>query len=199
MNNVISTIKAELRSAMNGVASRAIRESGMAYKLSFGVELPRLRQIAAGYTPDRRLALDLWQEPIRECKMLAIILFPPEEFDASLADLWMESLVPEQAELAQLMSMERLVCLPEASELAFHWMASDRTMYQLCGFLVVTRLLMQGRVLSPDAAAEFLDQAAATLPSPFLPLRKAATNALLHFSETSPEAGRAVAQILSCP
>ena len=31
MTNAISTIKAELRSAMNGVASRAIRESGAAH------------------------------------------------------------------------------------------------------------------------------------------------------------------------
>ncbi len=199
MTNAISTIKAELRSAMNGVASRAIRESGMAYKLNFGVELPRLRQIAAGYTPDRRLAQELWQEPVRECKMLAILLYPSAEFDVDMANLWIESLVPEQAELAQLMAMERLSGLPDAAELAFHWMASEQTLFQLCGFLVITRLLMQGRVLSPDAAAEFLDQAAATVPSSFLPLRKAATNALLHYSETSPEAERAVAKIFDRP
>ena len=184
----ITAIKAELRSAMNGVASRAIRESGMAYKLCFGVELPRLRQIAAEFTPDRRLAQELWQEDIRECKMLAIMLYPTEEFDADMASLWIESLVPEQAELAQLLSMDLLVHLPEASELAFHWMADERTMYQLCGLLVITRLLMQGAVFSPDAEAEFLDQAATALPSSYLPLRKAATNALLRFSETSQDA-----------
>jgi hypothetical protein len=168
----------------------------MAYKLCFGVELPRLRQIAAEFTPDRRLAQDLWQEDIRECKMLAIMLYPVEEFDADMANLWIESLVPEQAELAQLLSMDLLPRLPEASELAFQWMADERTMYQLCGLLVITRLLMQGAILSPDAEAEFLDQAATALPSPFLPLRKAATNALLRFSETSQEAERAVRKIL---
>lgn len=184
---------------MNGIASRAIRESGMGYTLCFGVELPRLREIAAGFTPDRRLAQDLWQENIRECKMLAIMLYPVQEFDADVADMWMESLVPEQAELAQLLSMDLLSHLPEASELAFHWMADDRTMYQLCGLLVITRLLMQGAILSPYAEAEFLDQAATALPSSFLPLRKAATNALLRFGETSQEAGRTVEKILSHP
>lgn len=193
----LALIKAELRSAMNGVASRAIRESGMAYKLCYGIELPRLRQIAAGFTPDRRLAQSLWQENVRECKMLAIMLYPVEDFDADMASLWIESFIPEQAELAGLLSMDLLARLPEASELAFHWMADERNMFQLCGFLVITRLLMQGAVLSPDAEAEFLDQATATLPSPFLPLRKAATNALLRFSETSPEADRAVRKILN--
>ena len=45
--STISDIKAELRAAMNGVTSRTIRESGMGYRLVFGVELPRLHEIAA--------------------------------------------------------------------------------------------------------------------------------------------------------
>ena len=179
----IQAIKADLRAAMNGIASKAIRESGMGYKLVFGVELPRLREIAADYAPDRRMALELWQENIRECKMLAILLFPQEEFDADIADLWISSLRPEQAELAQLMALDRLSQMREAPELAFQWIADEREMFQLCGFLIIGRLLMRGAQLSPDAASEFRDQAAATLPSPFLPLRKAVQNALLRLEE----------------
>ena len=192
----IQAIKADLRAAMNGVASKAIRESGMGYKLVFGVELPRLREIAAAHTPDRRLALELWQEDIRECKMLAIMLFPQEEFDRDIADLWISSLRPEQAELAQLMVLDRLSKMSDASELAFLWMANEHPLFQLCGFLLVNRLLMQGAQFSPDAEAEFLDQATATLPSPFLPLRKAVRNALLRYGESSPEAARRAEQIL---
>ena len=180
----IQAIKADLRAAMNGVASKAIRESGMGYKLVFGVELPRLREIAAGYDADRRLALDLWQEDIRECKMLAIMLYPQEEFDRDIADMWISSLHPEQAELVQLMALDRLSKMSDASELAFLWMADERPLFQLCGFLMVNRLLMQGAQLSPDAEAEFQDQAAATLPSPFLPLRKAVQNALVRLEES---------------
>ncbi len=179
----IQTIKADLRAAMNGVTSKAIRESGMGYKLVYGVELPRLREIAAEYEPDRHLALELWQENIRECKMLAIMLFPKEEFDSDIADLWMSSLRPEQAELAQLMVLDRLSQMSDAPEQAFRWMADDRPIYQLCGFLIIGRLLMGGAELSPDAEAEFRDQAVATLPTPFLPLRKAVQNALVRLEE----------------
>jgi hypothetical protein len=49
---------------------------------------------------------------------------------------------------------------------------------------MVNRLLMQGAQLSPDAEAEFQDQAAATLSSPFLPLRKAVQNALVRLEES---------------
>ncbi len=192
----IRLIKADLRTAMNGIASRTIRESGMGYKLVFGVELPRLRDIAKDYTPDRHLSQALWQEDIRESKMLAIILYPKEEFDTDIATLWVESLRPEQAELAQLLSMDILSQQPYAAELSFQWMADERPLFQLCGFLTLTRLFMKGAELSPDAEIEFLDQAAATLPSSYLPLRKAVHSALLHYGERSEEAARHVDQIL---
>ena len=184
-SDTIQTIKADLRAAMNGVASKAIRESGMGYRLVYGVELPRLREISSAFTPDRHLAQALWQEDVREYKMLAILLYPSEEFDSDIAVLWMEDLRPQQAELAQLMAMERLCHLPDASDLAFCWMADEREMFQLCGFLTLTRLLMQGAVLSPASETEFLDQASATLSTSFLPLRKAVQNALLRYEETT--------------
>ena len=192
----IQSIKADLRAAMNGVASKAIRESGMGYKLVYGVELPRLREIAADYTPNRHLAQELWQENIRECKMLAILLYPHEEFDRDIATLWIEDIRPEQAELAQLLCLERLSTQPYSAEQSFQWMADEREMFQLCGFLILTRLLMQGAQLSPASETEFLDQAAATLPSPFLPLRKAVQNALLRFGESSDEAAQRVEQTI---
>ena len=55
----------------------------------------------------------------------------------------------------------------------------------------------RGAQLSPDAETEFLDQAEATLPSTFLPLRKAVQNALLHFAETSKEAQVKVEKLLN--
>lgn len=178
----IDQIKADLRAAMNGVAAKSIRESGMGYRRVYGVELPRLREIAASYTPDRRLAQELWQEDIRECKMLAVMLYPPSDFDGDIAVLWIESLCRQQAELAQLMAMDLLCHLPDASVLSFQWMADEREIFQLCGFLTLTRLLMQGAVLSPASEAEFLDQAATAKASSYLPLRKAAQNALLRLS-----------------
>lgn len=177
---MIKDIKADLRAAMNGIVAKSIRESGMGYGLVFGVELPRLREIAAGYTPDRHLAQQLWQENIRECKMLAILLYPSAEFDADIADIWISSLPDTQAEIAQLLSMERLSRMPDAAEHAFEWIADERPLYQLCGFLVITRLIMQGAQLSPDAQAELSDQATATLSTPYYPLRKAVANTLAH-------------------
>lgn len=203
--SALLAIKAELRASMNGIASRTIRESGMGYHLVFGVELPRLREIALEFRSDGspegdaaalRLAIALWKEDIRECKLLAVLICPLGLFDRDLADIWLADLPPEQAEVAQLLAMELLCHVPEAADLAFRQMADERLIYQLCGFLTLTRLIMQGGQLSPDSETEFLDQAAASLPSSYLPLRKAVQNALLHYADSSYEARQKAEQLL---
>ena len=42
----IREIKKNLRGVMNGPVSQSMREKGLAYKVNFGVELPRLREMA---------------------------------------------------------------------------------------------------------------------------------------------------------
>ena len=45
----LKDIKTQLRLSMNGAVSQSMREKGLVYKLNFGVELPRIKGIAAGY------------------------------------------------------------------------------------------------------------------------------------------------------
>ena len=45
----LKDIKTQLRLSMNGVVSQSMREKGLNYKLNFGVELPRIKSIAAAY------------------------------------------------------------------------------------------------------------------------------------------------------
>lgn len=52
MNDVqetIKDIKSKFRLYMNGVISQSMREKGMDYKLNFGIEYSRIKEIAAGY------------------------------------------------------------------------------------------------------------------------------------------------------
>ena len=67
----LKDIKTQLRLSMNGVVSQSMREKGLNYKLNFGVELPRIKSIAAAYEKNHELAQTLWKEDIRECKILA--------------------------------------------------------------------------------------------------------------------------------
>ena len=46
-HETVREIKGKLRLFMNGVLSQSLREKGLKYRLIFGVELPRLKEIAA--------------------------------------------------------------------------------------------------------------------------------------------------------
>lgn len=156
IHETIKDIKSKFRLFMNGMVSQSMREKGMEYKLNFGIEYPRIKEIAAGYEPDHELAQALWKENIRECKILAGLLQPADTFYQEIADIWIEGM--DYPELAEYTVMNLFQRLPYASEVVFRWMADEREMFQLCGFLLMARLLMKGEKLNERAEAEFLDR-----------------------------------------
>ena len=168
----IRDIKKQFRLAMNGAVSQSMREKGLAYKLNFGVELPRLKSIASGYAKNHELAQALWKEDIREAKLLAGMLQPVDTFYPEIADIWVEDM--HYPEIAEVTCMTLFQYLPYAPSKSFEWIADGREYFQYCGFLLAARLLSKGMELNERAMAELLDQAqAAVLSEAFLP-RKAA-------------------------
>lgn len=185
VHETIKDIKGQFRLFMNGVVSQSMREKGLDYKLNFGIELPRLKEIAARYEKNHDVAQALWKENIRECKILAGLLQPIDTFFPEIADIWVEDM--RYPEIAELTCMNLFQFLPYASGKAFEWIADDREYFQFCGFMLMARLLMKGEQLNERAEAEFLDQALATLQSePLLP-QKAAATALRKFAAQSRE------------
>ncbi len=170
-------IHKELHANMNGVASSYMRQNGASYRLNWGIDLPRLKQIAAEFEPNHQVAQQLWMEDVRECRILATLLMPADHFDPQLCQLWMEQ-VPN-AEIAQMAVMNLFARLPYAADMAFRWMAGSRETEQLCGLLLMGRLLIDGAQLSPAARNEVEDQAGSLISCPNLHLRKAAQNLLL--------------------
>ena len=78
VHETLKEIKSKFRLYMNGPVSQSMREKGMDYKINFGIEYPRIKEIAAGYEPNHELAQALWKENIRECKIMAGLLQPAE-------------------------------------------------------------------------------------------------------------------------
>ena len=179
---------------MNGMVSQSMREKGMEYKLNFGIEYPRIKEIAAGYEPDHELAQALWKENIRECKILAGLLQPADTFYQEIADIWIEGM--DYPELAEYTVMNLFQRLPYASEVVFRWMADEREMFQLCGFLLMARLLMKGEKLNERAEAEFLDQACTAVEGDCGPVQKAASVALRKYAHQSRDNIRTVSKQL---
>lgn len=185
----VKDIKQSFRQMMDGAVAKSMRDKGIDYKLNWGATMPRLREMAeelkrnsqCAPTKTYDLAIALWKEDVRECKLLATMLMPPEQMLSEVCDIWMEQ-VPSQ-EVAEQVSFNLWQYLPYAPEKAYQWIASDKEFYQLCGFHVLTRLFMNGQEPNERGINEFLDQAVTALQGPYLSVRKAAMQSVLRFSE----------------
>lgn len=197
VHETLKEIKSKFRLYMNGPVSQSMREKGMDYKVNFGIEYPRIKEIAAAYAPSHELAQALWKENIRECKIMAGLLQPAGTFYPEIAEIWIEDM--HYPELAEYTVMNLFQHLPYASEEVFVWMADEREYFQLCGFLLMARLLGKGLLLNERAEAEFTDQAFAAIESEYVTVRKAAALALRKYAEQSPLHGKAIhRQLASC-
>lgn len=169
---------------MNGVMAQSLRERGLQYRLIFGIELPRLKEIAATITPDHNLAQALWKEEIRECRILAGLLQPVETFFPEIADIWLTQM--HDTEIIDFTCMNLFRRLPYASEKAFQWMAAEEVLTQYAGFRLICHLLARpGAQLNERSRDELMDQAEAALASDSGLLREVAKAALERLEEKS--------------
>lgn len=181
----LKDIKTQLRLSMNGVVSQSMREKGLNYKLNFGVELPRIKNIAAAYEKNHELAQALWKEEIRECKILAGMLQPVDTFFPEIADIWVENI--RNTEIAELTCMNLFQNLPYAPAKTFQWIASEDEYTQVCGFLTIARLLMKKGDMAERPASEFLDQAICAVQSGSYSVRNAAMLAIRKYMQHAEE------------
>ena len=107
-------------------------------------------------------------------------IMPADEILPEVVDIWMEQ--TETVEIAEQAAMNLYQYLPYAPEKAYQWIASERELYQLCGFHVLSRLFMSGQEPNERGINEFLDQAHVALQSESIIVRKAALNSINHFS-----------------
>ena len=181
INETVREIKRSFRLLMNGVASQSMRQKGVDYKINWGVSLPDLQKMAQQYGKCYKLAVALWQENIRECKILATLIMPPEEMDETLAEQWVGDI--NSQDMAEMACFNLFQHLHHAADLSYQWMNSDREVEQMCGYLILSRLFMKGENPHGNRIDEFLDEVAHALNSENMGVRHAALNCVNKFAE----------------
>ena len=177
----VKDIKQSFRLLMDGKTAQSMRDKGVEYKLNWGASIPMLREKAEEIGKDYHLAIELWKADVRECKILATMIMPANEILPEVVDLWMEQTVSQ--EIAEQASFNLYQYLPYAPAKAYQWMASEKELYQLCGFHVLTRLFMNKQEPNERGINEFIDQALAALQGSSMMVRKAAMQCMIRFSE----------------
>ena len=187
----VKEIKQSFRLIMDGAVAQSMRDKGLNYHLNWGATLPRLKakaeelksmfNVQCSMFNVYDLAIALWKENVRECKILATMLMPPEQMLPGVCDIWMEQ-IPSQ-EIAEQAAFNLWQYLPYAPEKAYQWIASDQEYYQLSGFHVLSRLFMNGQEPNERGINEFIDQSLSALQGPYMSVRKAAMLSIQRFAE----------------
>ena len=181
INSQVKEIKQSFRQMMDGSVAKSMRDKGVDYKLNWGATLPRLQAKAAELGKNYDLAIALWKENVRECKILATMMMPADQVLPEVIDIWMEQ--TDTQEIAEQAAYNLYQYLPYAPAKAYSWMASEKELYQLCGFHVLSRLFMNKQEPNERGINEFIDQALAALQGNSLPVKKAAMSCMQRFAE----------------
>lgn len=178
-------IKRSFRLLMNGPTSQSMAQKGVGYKINWGVPFIELKKMALEYGKDYDLAIELWKEDIRECKILATLIMPAEKMLAEITDIWMEQV--KSQEMAEMLAFNLLQHVEYAPVIAYQWIASDKPLYEIAGFQLLARLFANGQEVNERGINEFLDQAAVALQDDNMGVKHAAANCVLRFADLGEE------------
>lgn len=110
----LSAIHARFRQLRSGELADTLASQGIKYRLAWGLESYRLREIAQDFEPSAELAEALWNEDVRESKMLATRLYPVGEMTIAKATAWVRD--TKYAEIADQLCMNLLSKMQNAGE-----------------------------------------------------------------------------------
>ena len=178
-------IKRSFRLLMSGPTSQSMTQKGLGYKINWGVPFLELKKMALEYGKDYELAIELWKEDIRECKILATLIMPAEKMLPEITDIWMEQV--KSQEMAEMLAFNLLQHVDYAPAIAYEWIATDKTLYEIAGFQLLARLFANGQEANERGINEFLDQAAVALQGDNMGIKHAAANCVLRFADLGEE------------
>ena len=178
-------IKRSFRLLMSGPTSQSMTQKGLGYKINWGVPFIELKKMALEYGKDYELAIELWKEDIRECKILATLIMPAEKMLPEITDIWMEQVMSQ--EMAEMLAFNLLQHVDYAPAIAYEWIATDKTLYEIAGFQLLARLFANGQEANERGINEFLDQAAVALQGDNMGIKHAAANCVLRFADLGEE------------
>lgn len=178
-------IKRSFRLLMSGPTSQSMTQKGLGYKINWGVPFIELKKMALEYGKDYELAIELWKEDIRECKILAPLIMPAEKMLPEITDIWMEQV--KSQEMAEMLAFNLLQYVDYAPAIAYEWIATDKTLYEIAGFQLLARLFANGQEANERGINEFLDQATVALQGDNMGIKHAAANCVLRFADLGEE------------
>lgn len=135
---IIASLRARVRSRMDGATATAMRASGIYYAYNFGLSIPQLRELASEIPVRLSLAEKLLSAKLREMRILGLMTYPPETLTKTQAILFTKSLETEE-----LLSLYSYHLLAKIENIASWFPKEESLMVQRVWLNALSRRLLQ--------------------------------------------------------
>ena len=126
-----------VRREMNGAVSESMSTHGQKYGLNYGVSVATLREIAEGEAKDYDFAKYLYQQQVRELKLLACHVAEPTRVDTHEFPFWSRGIT--NAELAEELAFALLSKIYDINSLMGIWGTESNEMVAYAALMAASR------------------------------------------------------------
>ena len=126
-----------VRKEMNGAVSESMAQHGQNYGLNYGVSIATLREIAVNETKDYAFAKYLYQQQVRELKLLACHIADPKMIDTHEFPFWSRGIA--NAELAEELAFALLSKIYDINSLMGVWSTESNEMVAYASLMAASR------------------------------------------------------------
>ena len=126
-----------VRKQMNGAVSESMATDGENYGLNYGVSIATLREIAATEQPDHDFAKYLYQQQVRELRLLACHLAEPAMVDIHDFPFWARGI--RNAELAEELAFALLSKIYDINSLMGIWTTESNELIAYAALMAAAR------------------------------------------------------------
>ena len=126
-----------VRKQMNGAVSESMATDGENYGLNYGVSIATLREIAATEQPDTDFAKYLYQQQVRELRLIACHLAEPEKVDIHDFPFWARGI--RNAELAEELAFALLSKIYDINSLMGIWTTESNELIAYAALMAAAR------------------------------------------------------------
>ncbi len=140
----------------SGEVSDLMKQSGIRYKLNWGVSIIELREIALQFEPDHLLALKLWNKQWRETMILATLIDDPKLVSEEQVDFWTKTF--ENTEIAEQASANLWVKTKFAFIKAMEWCRGKKHIMRFTGVHLIGRLAMTDKTAIDEMFDPFFEE-----------------------------------------
>lgn len=135
--DLVLDIKTLIKQHSNAETMHLMLIEGIIYKVNYGVAIDDLRKIAHGYMGNHELALALFRDDFRECKLIATMIDNPHDVTNDQIDEWANDFT--NTEIVDQVCLNLLCRSKHALARSFEWCLSMHELTQRAGLTLIAK------------------------------------------------------------